>query len=255
MLTFVGLGLYDEKDITLKGLEAIRDADVVYAEFYTSPLGGKTVEKMQEVYGKRISVLERRDVEEKAEEGILKLAKRQKVVLLSGGDAMIATTHVDLRLRAIDMGIETRIIHAPSISSAVAGLCGLQSYKFGKSATIATPYGKKGIMSAVPYDTLIANKERGLHTLLYLDISMSINEALRLLEAVEEKKKREVLKKSIAVGIARAGSDKPVVRADYFGALKSYDFGELPHVLVVPGELHFLEKEALIKIAQAPEGI
>lgn len=33
MLTFVGLGLYGKKDITLKGLEAIRDADVVYAEF------------------------------------------------------------------------------------------------------------------------------------------------------------------------------------------------------------------------------
>ncbi len=253
MLTFVGLGLYDEKDITLKGLEAIRDADVVYAEFYTSPLGGKTVEKMEEVYGKRISVLERADIEENAGKGILKLAKSQKVVLLSGGDAMIATTHVDLRLRAIDMGIETRIIHAPSISSAVAGLCGLQSYKFGKSTTVAPPY--KGVISEVPYDTVIANKERGLHTLLYLDIAMSINEALRLLEAVEEKKKREVLKKSIVVGIARAGSDKPVVKADYLNGLKSYEFGELPHVIVLPGELHFLEKEALIKIAHAPEGI
>ena len=38
-------------------------------------------------------------------------------------------------------------------------------------------------------------------------------------------------------------------------ALKSYEFGELPHVLVVLGELHFLEKEALIKIAQAPAAI
>ena len=97
----------------------------------------------------------------------------------------------------------------------------------------------------------------GLHTLLYLDISMRINEALKLLETAEEKRNLggETLKKSIAVGIARAGSDKSVVRADYFGALKSYDFGELPHVLVVPGELHFLEKEALIKIAQAPERI
>jgi len=252
MLTFVGLGLYDEKDITLKGLEAIKEADVVYAEFYTSPLGDKTVEKMEEVYGKRISVLERGDIEENVEEGILKLAKNKKVVLLSGGDAMIATTHVDLRLRAIDMGIETRIIHAPSISSAVAGVCGLQSYKFGKSATVSPPY--KGVISEVPYDTIIANKERGLHTLLYLDIPMSINDALRLLEVVEKKRKGEMLKKSVIVGIARAGSDKPVVRADYFGALKSYDFGELPHVLVVLGELHFLEKEALIKIAQAPEG-
>ncbi|HID19452.1 MAG TPA: diphthine synthase [Methanophagales archaeon] len=253
MLTFIGLGLYDERDISLKGLEAIRDADVVYAEFYTSPLGGKTVEKMEKAYGKRIFVLERSDVEENAEEGILKLAKNQKVVLLCGGDAMIATTHVDLRLRAMDIGIETRIIHAPSISSAVAGLCGLQSYKFGKSATVSPPY--KGVISEVPYDTTRANKERGLHTLLYLDISMRINEALRLLEAVEEKRKSQMLKKSIIVGIAKAGSDKPVVKADYLNALKSYEFGELPHVLVVPGDLHFLEKEALIKIAFAPEFI
>jgi diphthine synthase len=253
MLTFVGLGLFDEKDVTLKGLDAIRDADAVYAEFYTSPLGGKTVGKMENAYGKRIFVLERGDIEENAEEKILKLAKTQKVVLLSGGDAMIATTHVDLRLRAIDRGIETRIIHAPSISSAVAGLCGLQSYKFGKSATVAPPY--KGVISEVPYDTIMANKERGLHTLLYLDISMRINDALRLLEAVDGKRNGKVLKKSVIVGIARAGSDKPVVKAEYLDALKSYEFGSLPHVLVVPGELHFLEKEALVKIAHAPASI
>ena len=65
----------------------------------------------------------------------------------------------------------------------------------------------------------------------------------------------EVLKKSVIIGIARAGSDKPIVKADYLDALKSYKFGEIPHVLVVPSELHFLEKEALVKIAQAPEAI
>ncbi len=92
-----------------------------------------------------------------------------------------------------------------------------------------------------------------MHTLLYLDISMRINEALRLLELVEEKRKGEVLKKSVIVGIARAGSDKPVVKADYLDALKSYEFGALPHVIVIPGELHFMEKEALVKIARAPE--
>ena len=253
MLTFVGLGIYDEKDITLKGLEAIQEADVIYAEFYTSPLGGKEIEKMEKLYGKRVFVLDRADIEEDAEKGILRLAKHQKVVLLSGGDAMVATTHVDLRLRAIDMGIETRIVHAPSISSAVAGLCGLQNYKFGKSATVAPPY--KNVLSEVPYDTIIANKERGLHTLLYLDITMTINEALRLLETVEEKKKGNVIKKSIIVGIARAGSDNTIVKADNLYALKSFEFGTFPHVLIVTGELHFLEKEALVKIAQAPEGI
>ena len=95
-------------------------------------------------------------------------------------------------------------------SLAVAGLCGLPSYKFGKSTTVAPPY--KDVIS-------------------------------------------EVLIKSIVVGIARAGSDKTVVKADYLSGLKSYEFGEIPHVVVVPCELHFLEKEALVKIAQAPEGI
>ena len=33
MLTFIGLGLYDEKDITVKGLEAVKMVDAVYAEF------------------------------------------------------------------------------------------------------------------------------------------------------------------------------------------------------------------------------
>jgi diphthine synthase len=253
MLTFVGLGLYDEKDITVKGLEAIRAADMVFAEVYTTTLGGKTVEKMEEMYGRKIVIVQRSDLEDNPEKLILAPAKNRNVVLLSGGDAMIATTHVDLRLRAIERGIETRIIHAPSISSAVAGVCGLQNYKFGKSATVSPPY--KEVISEVPYETIRANKERGLHTLLYLDITMHINEALRLLKAVEDQKGGNVLKKSLIVGIARAGSDKPVVKADHLKGLMHYEFGEPPHVLVVPGELHFLEKEALIKIAQAPEDI
>ena len=107
----------------------------------------------------------------------------------------------------------------------------------------------------MPYDTIKANQERGLHTLLYLDLSMRINDAVELLEAVEAKKGGITLKKAVLVGIARAGADKPVVKADYLGALKQYEFGELPHVLIVTGELHFLEKEALIKIAGAPEEI
>jgi len=37
-------------------------------------------------------------------------------------------------------------------------------------------------------------------------------------------------------------------------AVKHYEFGKLLHVLVVPGELHFLGIEALTKIAHAPKG-
>ena len=55
-LTFIGLGLYDEKDISLKGLEEIKNCDKVFAEFYTAKLTGadtkkieKTIEKLRQV--------------------------------------------------------------------------------------------------------------------------------------------------------------------------------------------------------------
>src|SRR3974377_2227130 len=127
MLIFIGLGLWDEKDISLKGLEAIKKSDVVYAEFYTSRLMGTTLDKMEALYGKPIKVLEREDVEQHPKDTILKDALDKDVVCLTGGDAMVATTHVDLRLRAIKMGIRTTVINGASISSAVCGATGLQN--------------------------------------------------------------------------------------------------------------------------------
>lgn len=40
-LFLIGLGLGDEKDITLKGLEAIKECDYLYLEAYTSILAVK----------------------------------------------------------------------------------------------------------------------------------------------------------------------------------------------------------------------
>ncbi len=63
MLTFVGLGLWDVKDISVKGLEAVREADEVYVEYYTSKLLS-SIEEMEEFFGKRVVELERSDLEE-----------------------------------------------------------------------------------------------------------------------------------------------------------------------------------------------
>lgn len=260
MLTFIGLGLYDEKDITVKGLEAVRRADLIFAEFYTSHLMGTTVEKIEEFYGKRITVLTREDVEQ--DPSWLSQAKEKNVVFLAGGDAMVATTHIDLRLRAADMGIGTVIIHAPSISSAVPGLCGLQNYRFGKSTTIPFPYTRRGktIVSEAPYDTIKMNKRNDLHTLVFLDINrergfMHIREAVQILLEIEERRGEGILMDALAVGVARAGSDSPSVHADYLGKLKDYDFGAPLHTLVIPASLHFIEAEALVKLCGAPPGI
>ncbi len=36
MFYLIGIGLYDEKDITVKGLEIVKRVDKVYLEHYTS---------------------------------------------------------------------------------------------------------------------------------------------------------------------------------------------------------------------------
>ncbi|NTV79355.1 MAG: diphthine synthase [Clostridiales bacterium] len=261
MLTFIGLGLFDEKDISLKGLEAIAQANRVYVEFYTSRLMGTTVEKMEELYSKTITVLTREEVEQYPD--WLSYAKNENVVFLTGGDTMVSTTHVDLRLRAMEMGISTKLVHGSSISSAVCGLTGLQNYRFGKAVTVPHPYTSsrgKTVISETPYDTILQNLEHGLHTLVFLDIDkekgyMTVNQALDLLLQVEEKKSIKILQDRIAVGIARAGSDSPSVAADYIKNLIDFDFGGPLHILVIPADTHFVEAEALVQLAHAPKAI
>jgi diphthine synthase len=246
-LVFVGLGLWDERDISLRGLEEVRSADHLLAEFYTSTLGGASVERLEALYGRRIAVLKREEVENRPGP-LLELAKAGTVVLLVGGDPMVATTHVDLRLRALSLGIPVRIVHGPSIASAAAGLAGLQSYKFGRSATVVAPFRPGMPVPQSAYDALQENLRRGLHTLLLLDLGLAIPRALELLEAVEAERGEGVLPRTF-VGVARAGSGAPLVRAGTPDELKRVEFGGMPHVLVCPGELHFLEREALKKVA------
>ena len=150
MLYFVGLGLFDEKDISIKGLERIRDSDEIFLESYTSRLTGTNIQKMELLYGKKLTILGRHDVENEPEK-ILEAAKKGDAVFLTGGDPMVSTTHSDLRIRAMREGIETAIIHASSIQSAVCGLSGLQNYRFGKSCSV--PYPEKGWFPTTPLNT------------------------------------------------------------------------------------------------------
>jgi diphthine synthase len=251
VLTFVGLGLFDEDDISVKGLKAIENADVIYAEFYTSKLTGTTIERLQEFYKRDIHVLDRADAEQSPEKNILRDSKHKDVVFLTAGDAMISTTHVALRIRAHNQGISTQIIHGASITTAVCGLTGLQNHRFGKSATIAFPYKE---ITDVPYNTVKLNLRNDLHTLLFLDIQeglMTLGQGIELLLHSEHEKGRNQLASSLGVGIARAGSPSPTVRADKLAKLREQDFGPPLHILVIPASLHFVEKEALRAFAGA----
>jgi len=257
-LTFIGLGLYDEKDISLKGLEEIKNCDRVYAEFYTSKLVGTNIIKLENTIGKKIKVLNREETEKGND--VINSAKKENVVFLTCGDSMSATTHVDLRLRAINRGIKTKIIHGSSIVTAVPGLLGLQNYKFGRTTTLAYPEEK--YFPTSPYDIIKNNKKMGLHTLILLDIIsnkkkyMTANEGIRLLLDIEKKRKENLItKESIICVVALAGSSNPTVMAGKIEALKDEDFGTPLHTLVVPGILHFMEIEALETLASLPSNL
>ena len=254
-LTFIGLGLFDAKDISLKGLEEIRNCDKVFAEFYTAKLTGTDINKIEKAIGKKIEVLSR-DETEKGDK-IIESSMKRNVAFLTAGDPMVATTHVDLRLRAIKMGVKTRVIHGSSIVTAVPGLLGLQNYKFGRTTTLAYP--EKDYFPTSPYEVISDNKKMGLHTLVLLDIQadkkryMTANEGMELLLKMEEKHRKKIFDEdSVVCVVARAGSAEPMTAADSVKKLIDRDFGPPLHTLVIPGKLHFMEIEALKTLAQLP---
>ncbi|MDD5418384.1 MAG: diphthine synthase [Methanomicrobiaceae archaeon] len=244
MLIFVGLGLYDERDISVKGLECVRNAGHVFLEAYTSRLMGTDISRMERLYGKRVQVLTREDVELN-QEIILDRARTADVAFLTGGDPMVSTTHTDLRMRAAAAGIETLIIPGASIASAVCALSGLQNYRFGKSCSI--PFPAPGWFPTTPLETIAGNRTLNLHTLVYLDIQqeryMRVAEAIELIEAMAERSGTPA--PDLYVGIARAGSGRPCVAAGTGERLKSVYFGPPLHILIVPGDLHPMEREYL----------
>jgi diphthine synthase len=135
----------------------------------------------------------------------------------------------------------------------------LQNYRFGKATTLPFPYahGGDGVPGSV-LDTIEANRDRGLHTLVYLDIKVGTgptgpdpdHEEYMTAEYAAELLAEEL--DALGVAVARAGSPKPVVAADRLSALAERSFGEPLHLLVIPGDLHVIERDALSRLAGAP---
>jgi len=247
-LYFISLGLYDEKDISLKSLETARNCDVIFAEFYTQKMDIDK-EKLEELIGKKITILTRKQIEENPEI-ILEPSKSKKVGFMVGGDAFIATTHNSLRIEAMKQGINTKVIHGSSIVSAV-GETGLHIYRFGAISTVPFPEKVPGKLPESVYDVVKMNRNIGLHTLLLMDIDlehgkmMSPIQAMRILLKIEDMRKEGVFTKdSHVVVFARAGSDKPLIVYEKVEHLLKKKF-DIPAVLIVPGVLHFTEKEYL----------
>jgi len=252
-LVFIGLGLHDEKGISLRGLEEARTCDELFAEFYTSTLPGASLATLERTVGRRIRVLSRDEVERG--EAILDASRIRRVGLLVVGDPMTATTHVDLRLRARAAGIPTRVIHGASILTAASGALGLQASKFGRTTTVPTP--APGFEPASPFEVILANFRAGLHTLVLLDLAeggvpLSPQAALRqILSFAERAHAEELGLDTLACVVSRAGAPEVRSSAGRIRDLLDRDLGPPLHAIVIPGDLHFLEREALTAFAGA----
>lgn len=250
MLTFIGLGLYDERSITVEGRDALRRADRTFMEQYTSRLVGTDIETLEAEHGIEVELRDRAGVEQHPEE-MLATAETEDVAFLTAGDPMISTTHVDLRLRAADRDIQTRIVHGTTAEAAASSLTGLQNYRFGPATTLPFPYahGAEGLPASVT-NTIDDNRERGLHTLVYLDIKQDRGDYMTADVAAELLS--DPYPETLAVAVCRAGGPDPLVAADALSELATREFGGPLHLLVVPGDLHHIESEALRTFADAP---
>ena len=74
-LYLIGLGLADEKDITLKGLEAVKKCKRIYLESYTSKLQCSLAE-LEKLYGKEVIFANRQFVEDASQ--LLKESKSSR---------------------------------------------------------------------------------------------------------------------------------------------------------------------------------
>ncbi|MEF8832943.1 MAG: diphthine synthase, partial [Candidatus Thermoplasmatota archaeon] len=84
----------------------------------------------------------------------------------------------------------------------------------------------------------------------------NIDEGITALLNLEERLEEDVIdEETLIAGLARVGSEEPEIKADYPRELRSHEFGSGLHSLVVFGDLHFMEINSLINLADAPEDI
>jgi diphthine synthase len=269
-LNIIGLGLYGEKDITLRGLEIIKASDYIYMEFYTSVLGIE-IDSLSKFYEKEIILADREMIENDFDDIILeKAAKGAHVSLLVVGDPFSATTHVDLFMRAIKIGVKIEVVNNASIMNS-CGVSGMSLYRFGETVTV--PYFTPKWRPYSFYEKIVKNYMNDFHTLVLLDIKvkeiseenlargkkiyepprfMSVNVALeQLLEASKDYALKEnfdrlnsINEESLAYGLVRVGSPTQQIVSGKIKDLINFDFGSPLHsVIICAKNLHSMEKD------------
>jgi len=227
MLYLIGLGL-NEKGISKEGLLAVEKCRKVYLEGYTVDFPYKLGELN---LGKKFVKLKREEVES---DKLIKEAKSRNIALLVYGSPLFATTHMSLVLDAKKAGIKVKIIYSASIFDAIAET-GLQLYKFGK--VLSMPKNQESDF----FQYAKENQSINAHSLILIDIGMGFKNAL---ERLENAVKKADIKFDKIIVCSCMGTDESEVFYGKINELKKKEVKQ-PFCFIIPGEMHFLEKEGI----------
>lgn len=253
MLLLIGLGL-NTKDISVRAVEAIRNADIVMLERYTSFITEDYVKYLEEAAGKKIVELYRTDLEDNVKATVSQ-ARGKDVAILFPGDPLIATTHKIIIEAAKDLKIKTKVFHAPSIFTAAIGESGLDAYRFGPIITIPFWYERYKPTSFL--EVVKRNMQNNEHTLLLADIDrdgnrpMRLGYAVQILKAADEEKGYGLINQDThVIVIVNAGREDGLVIYDKIARLEKHE-GETQGKaisIIMMAKLSFAEEEALKRL-------
>jgi len=235
MLYLIGLGL-NEKSISLEGLEAIKKCKKIYLDTYTVnfPYSEKNLEKI--IKKKIISA--NRDIIES--DKLIKEGKKENVALLIYGSPLTATTHITLIEEAKKNKVKCEVIYNASIFDAIAET-GLQIYKFGKIASM--PKWQKNFTPSSFIEVVKKNLEIDAHSLILIDISLDLKDAI---EELEKSAREYNLKLDKIVICSRMGTKDKKIIYEKPENLKNREIKK-PYCMIIPSKLHFIEQEVLEK--------
>ncbi|MGC8600995.1 MAG: diphthine synthase [Thermoprotei archaeon] len=248
MLFIAGMGIGGPGNLTLSLLEAVRSSQMVFAEVYTNPEDILTLRRVEELTGKRVVLLTRKDLEEKGAAEVLEVSKKGVVSLLVFGDPFIFTTHLALKRKAEELGIEVRVVHGISVLSLAPSCSGLDPYRFGPPVTVVFPDERYGYFPETTYEVIAENLSRDLHTLVLLDVRheegryMGFSEAINILEMLEEKLGKGIMEKGRPLVLLSAlGSPRERVSWVHVGQAIDDTKYSLPKSIIVPASIRFYE--------------
>ncbi|MEN3048336.1 MAG: diphthine synthase [Candidatus Caldarchaeales archaeon] len=238
MLWLVGLGLGSKGCVTEEAWRAMKGADAVYLDTYTSFVEEELLDAVRREVGDRLVMADRRALEDRSRE-LVSRGATEDVVVAVPGDPLMATTHSSLIVEAARSGVPWKVVHGVSIFSAAVSRAGLSPYKFGRTVTV--PRDAEEDVLRGTWRTIAVNSASGLHTMLLLDTAgggLTAGEASEmLLGSGARAEVDEALRDPLVVYCARVGMRGERVGAARLSSLTSIDLPPPPHVLLVPSRL------------------